>query len=150
METERLAHDGQKTGQKHRPVATARYGDAPASDSLALAARSCRSCAKRARRPARAPSDRGDQGSGPNAKSKTLPLKRGGHPLHEWRAPTPTGSRSLSSGRTTSGRTRWLDLSRTGETSERLQNIIGAGNLRLTRRVLDVEGLHHAVLDQHG
>src|SRR5262249_39018034 len=98
METERLAHGGQKTGQKHRPVATARYGDAPASDSLALAARSCRSCAKRARRLAGAPSDRGGQGAS-SAKSKTLPLKRGGYPLREWRAPTPTGSRSLSSGR---------------------------------------------------
>jgi hypothetical protein len=33
---------------------------------------------------------------------------------------------------------------------ERLQNIVGAGNFRLARRILDVERLHHAVLDQHG
>ena len=33
---------------------------------------------------------------------------------------------------------------------QRLQNIIGAGNFGLARRVLDVERLHHAVLDQHG
>ena len=31
---------------------------------------------------------------------------------------------------------------------QRLQNVIGAGNFRLARRVLDIERFDHAVLDQ--
>jgi hypothetical protein len=45
---------------------------------------------------------------------------------------------------------RLATLCRKGrEFLQHLQNIVGAGNFRLARRVLDVERLHHAVLDQH-
>src|SRR5262249_24590990 len=122
MEAQRLAHRRQEAGQERRPVAAARCTADAASRALALGARPYRPCPERARGPAGA---------------------------RRARAGALTREREQS--RCVGGRLEpetCVDLA--GFALKLLEQGVATGYLDLARRFLDLEHLHHAVLDQHG